>query len=251
MGGMIKDATEVQTGKIEEIQKNVTSVSVEVRSLSSRQQALEARMDAYESGQQQRAVFIPMGRRKTICVGGFKYDASDKLVAQIKTELDRENILYERVVGTGSYGERVKVHFHSSDQMWVCLKKMKGRKFSGGSLRQAGRTALWHNIDKVGWEIGVSKQQVKAVAELKPVLAAIFPNSPQHNWDAAFDIKNDRGEAIFLPMSLPGNAHQGGPIKVYDCGRTTHKMKIPPTANALLQDLSIDLKLQTHLSEIH
>eukprot|EP00959_Pyramimonas_sp_CCMP1952_P294830 6166424-Pyramimonas_sp.AAC.1 len=63
-------------------------------------------MDAYESGQQQRgggatpasgvhtplsttlsaaisaastAVFIPMGRGKTICVGGFKYDASDKL----------------------------------------------------------------------------------------------------------------------------------------------------------------------------
>eukprot|EP00959_Pyramimonas_sp_CCMP1952_P436508 9140443-Pyramimonas_sp.AAC.1 len=58
---------------------------------------------------------------------------------------------------------------------------MKGKKFSGGALGQPGRQALRHNIDKVGWEIGVSKQQVKAAAELKPALAAKFPNNPQHN----------------------------------------------------------------------
>ncbi|CAK0893266.1 unnamed protein product [Prorocentrum cordatum] len=90
---------------------------------------------------------------------------------------------------------------------------MKGRRFSGGTLRASG-TFFWHNIDKLGWETGVGKQQVKAGSLLEPTLAFFSPNARDHDFKSCFDIKNDRGEVIFFLSRLPGNARVGGPAKL-------------------------------------
>ena len=110
-----------------------------------------------------------------MCVGGWKLEQADTLIAQLKTEQLAEHIAHAKVVGTGSYCERLKIHFVSSDQMWVMLKAMKGLKFNGGQYRHPARTALWHSIDKTGWDIGVSKQQVESVRLLKERFATLFP----------------------------------------------------------------------------
>ena len=191
-----------------------------------------------------------MGKRKVVRVGGFKYESGDLLVNRIKTELDAKHIRYEKVIPTGGYCERPRIVFFSSDQMWNMLKAMKSIKFQGGNLRAAGRQHLWHGIDKLGWEIGVSKQQVKSIQILEPVAKAIFPQNQTHDFTTAFDIRNDRGEVIFLPNKLPGNTHMGGPIKLFDCDRMSHKLQVTSTAPALLTDLGLNIPLTDHIASI-
>ena len=123
--------------------------------------------------------------------------------------------------------------------MWTKHKAMKGQKFDGGVLRATGLAARRHNVDKLGWEIGVSKQQVKATPVLIPVVTALFPQDHGIDFAPVFDIKNARGEVVLLPNQLPGNAHMVGPINLMGCCRRTHKMKITPAAVAHLKDITL------------
>ena len=64
---------------------------------------------------------------------------ADKLIDQFRTEVRAKGIGFDKLVGTGSYCERLKILFATSDQMWVMLKAMKGLKFRGGDYRDASR----------------------------------------------------------------------------------------------------------------
>eukprot|EP00959_Pyramimonas_sp_CCMP1952_P160641 3359540-Pyramimonas_sp.AAC.1 len=78
-----------------------------------------------------------------------------------------------KVHGMGTYGDRVKIHFEDNKLMWAFLKNMKGNHFVSPTLAAPDRVnnSLWHCIDKLPWEIGLSKQQCKAQTLMAEALA--------------------------------------------------------------------------------
>eukprot|EP00959_Pyramimonas_sp_CCMP1952_P268807 5620405-Pyramimonas_sp.AAC.1 len=105
---------------------------------------------------------LPMGMRKTLCIGGWIYSEGAELASEMREVLRFAHIQgVAKVFPAGSYTDRVKVEFTNKDFMWKCLVAMKGKKFTS-SLAERSREVdqvdgnkrkLWHSIDKYTDEI--------------------------------------------------------------------------------------------------
>ena len=164
----------------------------------------------------------------------------------------------EKYTVPGPYCEMAKIHFVDSRKMWACLTKMKGRKFES-ELGEAGRRMgpgnqpmLWHGIDKLGWEIGMSKRQRQAKTIIVEHLVAAGDMEKELAMKCVDDFA-DNGDVI-LAVKHWAKAVDAGhklPIKLLEQDRETHHLRVCKASEPKLQALGWTLDLSTRLAEIN
>ena len=200
------------------------------------------------------ADFVPIKKRKVGVVGGFIYNDSLPLIEFIKSEMQRDGLKFDKVVGTGNYGSMVKILFACADDMWKWLVGRKGRKYYTDLAEQdrptdpqdSSKRALWHGIDKYDWEIAASRKATKA----RELLAAFLTDKkgvPADDSKRAFE-SNDYADVI-LKTKLWVQSGAIFPVKIFELDRSTKDLRIAPGATAKLEGLSFDADISAILVE--
>ena len=114
------------------------------------------------------ANFVLTRHRRTVIVGGFRYEEGVVLRDFVKEEFERRGIGgVEKVWPAGAYTTRVKILFERSNDMWEMMQAFKGIKLES-ELADASRPPadgslekrkLLHGIDRYDSEIDLGKRQ--------------------------------------------------------------------------------------------
>ena len=132
----------------------------------------------------------------------------------------------ERCYGLGHYGTAGKIQFVDKDKMWAFLMKMKGQKLETPLAEKGGK--VWHSVDKYEWEVDVGYRQ-KAAGDHVVSWLVDERGIPEDVAKAAVDARGDSGEVVIKMSSLPGGTDQR-PVKLYECDRNTHLLRVAPGA---------------------
>lgn len=105
---------------------------------------------------------IPVGKRTVVCVGGFRLCEGEEITALLET-LKTQHAGITKVYAVGSYANRGKIVFDTSDHMWGFMTRMKGTKISSPLAdptcpkdpSKPGNHFLWHSIDKYPEELAM------------------------------------------------------------------------------------------------
>ena len=109
-----------------------------------------------------------------------------------------------------------------------------------------GQRFLWHGIDKLDWEIDLSKRQRHAKKLLVAHITA--KGKTQEEAMAAVDAFDDNGAVIIAPRKL---GHAMGPVKVLEQDRSTHLLRIPVGSTAKVTALGLGFDFEAALGEIN
>ena len=202
---------------------------------------------------------VPPGKRRVIAVGGFAYNEGPAIKAEVERLAVAEGLEgVEKYTVPGPYCEMAKIHFVDNRKMWACLTRMKGRKFesvmgeAGRRTGPGGQPQLWHGIDKLGWEIQLSKRQRQA----KTIVIDYLVEKEGLEKDVAMkcvDDFSDNGDVILTIKNWPKAAEQGHtrPIKLLEQDRATHHLQVCKASTAKLTALGWSLDLSSRLVEIN
>ncbi len=273
------------TGKVRVIEQNVAQLQsttaasqVSIRQLQASQAAVTGRLDALEAGSGAASVAsgssttaslatptsnpysttpkIPVGKRTTICVGGFQYSESDDIHNFLK-ELFATEPGYKRAFAIGGYTTRGKVEFNTSDHMWAYLVKMKGKKISS-SLAHPDRPRdpedqlaglLWHNVDKTNDELALGRKSNYAKSLLVTALQTVYDQLVPEVLDKAVDANKDAGSVVLLRRLLPG-VTPTTPIKIYT-RKPGDTIAAAAGAQEWLDSIQAPIQLENTLAEVN
>ena len=84
--------------------------------------------------------YAPMKLRRTLCVGGLRYDEGQGHVAVLTEDFKRFEIGdVDKIYLCDAFTDRCMVHFSNSQAMWAALTKMKGKHFPVAGRVAEGR----------------------------------------------------------------------------------------------------------------
>ena len=123
---------------------------------------------------------------------------------------------------------------------------------AGRRTGPGGQPQLWHGIDKLGWEIQLSKRQRQA----KTIVIDYLVEKEGLEKDVAMkcvDDFSDNGDVILTIKNWPKAAEQGHtrPIKLLEQDRATHHLQVCKASTAKLTALGWSLDLSSRLAEIN
>ena len=196
---------------------------------------------------------VPVNKRQTLCIGGYQYTEGLEIAEDMQAVLRDSHITgWKKVYPVGSYADRVKIEFDTSQKMWDCLVAMKGKKVSSTLAhpnrapdpRHADRRQLWHTIDKYPEELTCQSRATHAKDIVKKAIQAEYPNSSDQELTMMIDASKDMGSVILLRRYLPPEVQPRNPLKLLMRNFPFYNLKIVPegeqwlTANGIQLDLS-------------
>ena len=113
--------------------------------------------------------------------------------------------------------------------------------------KDVSKRLLWHGIDKIDWEIDLSKRQRHAKKLLVDHLVE-KKGKDREAAESAVDAFDDNGAVIINSRKMGGNT---GPVKVLEQDRSTHKLRIPTGTVAKVAALDLDFDFEAKLDEIN
>ena len=193
--------------------------------------------------------FIPTKKRKVGIVGGFIYNETSLMVDFVKSELDKDALVYDKVVGSGSYGALVKIFFKCSDDMWKWLVKRKGKKYASEladesrpqSSDDPSKRNLWHGIDKYEWEIAASRKATSARSELAKVLMDKY--KVENLTSVSCFESNDYNDVIMKTRNWAAAKNQY-PIKIYELDRNTKELRVVVGCQAKMSSIGFEADIE-------
>lgn len=238
--------------KIDLIDSKVVQSETEIKTVNTKLIALEGRLNVLEQGRSGGGtgsaaggdpygsvgsaasdvnippVFrLPVTKRKLICVGGFAYGEGAVLQAELSSTLEAvgfsvANGKITRVFAVGTYTERCKIEFPSSEHMWTFLKTMKGKKLPSEHAAadrfphytKAGSRNLWHSIDKYPEEIACAARCKHARKVIIAALKVYDPNLSDEDCEKAVDSTRDMGSVVLLRKYIEKMGNQA-PLRLY------------------------------------
>ena len=176
--------------------------------------------------------WVPVGKRKTIVIGGFEVDTPrDKVELGLNTMMAGTEGIDEMYAG-GKYTSVGKVRFHSSDLMWNFLKAWKGRK-----LQYQGKR-MWHQIERNEDERDLSKKCSTAASLIRQELETA--GMSEEDARARFDGDWSRGYLMF-------KRDDGRHVRLYERVVGTLDLKVAMSS----RDSGLQFDFAGHLAEIN
>eukprot|EP00959_Pyramimonas_sp_CCMP1952_P407440 8539060-Pyramimonas_sp.AAC.2 len=178
----------------------------------------------------------------------------------MKTVLRDAHILgWKKIFPVGSYADRIKIEFETSQKMWDCLVAMKGKKFSSSLAhparapdpRHAGRRQLWHTIDKYPEELTCQNRAMHAKDILKTAIATKYPVLNESDLNLMIDASKDMGSVILLRRMLPPEVQPRNPLKILMRNFPSYNLKVVPEGQQWLTANGIQIDLASHMDEIN
>lgn len=277
---------------VKEVKKDLVKIKSKQKSMSSSIQNLEKKSEAFEkrlanlekgettgssgaphasssgggAGSDPGAANVPkrepIGKRRVVCVGGFRLCEGEEITAFL-TPLKETHPGIEKVFGVGSYTNRGKIIFQTSNDMWSFMTSMKGKKLWSNLAdpnsrlnkghtdvpNEAGEYKLWHSIDKYADELSLS-YKCSFARDLVIEFLAKTLRKETTDLEKAVDAGKDGGTVVLVTKHIEGFSSKV-PVKLYSKSSSANELVVAKDAQEKIKALGLDFDLSDRLGEIN
>lgn len=254
-------AIKENTTKLDSLEKRLSAVEegrVGSTSASDGQSTISGTFSTTSSTHTPTLKRTPVAKRTVVCVGGFRLCEAEEITKYLE-ELKPIHAGIEKVHAVGSYANRGKIIFDTSDHMWGFMTRMKGKKLSSElaapdrptdpETEDGSRRLLWHSIDKYPEELAMGNKCNHAKDLLAKAIEEKFNITPQEAVNA-IDAGKDGGSVVLLTKSLP-QVVSNIPIKLYIRTGQAHILSVARGAQAAINTIGLNFNLEDNLGEIN